>query len=53
LGIVELGRGMGLATIAEGIETDDQLARVRSSGCLMGQGYRSRDRSPQETFPPS
>lgn len=39
VGIVELGRGMGMATIAEGIETDDQLARVRDSGCLMGQGY--------------
>ncbi len=38
-GIVALGRGMGVATTAEGIETDQQLARLRDGGCLMGQGY--------------
>lgn len=56
LGIVELGRGMGMVTIAEGIETDEQLARVRHSGCLMGHWDRaiaSRAPSPRETFPPS
>ncbi len=38
-GILELARGMGLATIAEGIETAQQLARLREGGCVMGQGY--------------
>lgn len=38
-GILELARGMGVATIAEGIETAQQLARLRDSGCPMGQGY--------------
>ncbi len=37
--IVALGRAIGVATLAEGIETADQLARLRHSGCLMGQGY--------------
>ncbi len=36
---VELGRALGLRVIAEGIETREQLASVRSVGCLLGQGF--------------
>jgi len=37
--IIKLGHGMGVATIAEGIESSSQLARLRDYGCPMGQGY--------------
>ena len=34
-----LGRSFGAATTAEGIETEDQLRRVRDEGCTEVQGY--------------
>jgi diguanylate cyclase (GGDEF)-like protein len=37
--IVELGRGMRLETIAEGIESVEQLDRLRQLRCELGQGY--------------
>jgi predicted signal transduction protein with EAL and GGDEF domain len=37
--IVALGRTLGLAIIAEGIEEEGQLERLRSLGCEYGQGY--------------
>jgi diguanylate cyclase (GGDEF)-like protein len=37
--VVEIGRALGMATIAEGIETDRQLERLRAMGCRLGQGY--------------
>jgi diguanylate cyclase (GGDEF)-like protein/PAS domain S-box-containing protein len=37
--IVTLGQTLGLETIAEGIETVEQLAAVRQLGCQIGQGY--------------
>jgi diguanylate cyclase (GGDEF)-like protein len=37
--IVELGRGMRLETIAEGIETVEQLEQLRQLDCQLGQGY--------------
>jgi diguanylate cyclase (GGDEF)-like protein len=37
--ILALGRSLDLRIIAEGIETDDQLAKLRSLGCQAGQGY--------------
>lgn len=36
---VELAKMMNLKTVAEGIETEQQLARVRSLGCDYIQGY--------------
>jgi diguanylate cyclase (GGDEF)-like protein len=38
--IVEVGRGLGLEMIAEGIETDAQAEWFRGLGCRLGQGYR-------------
>jgi diguanylate cyclase (GGDEF)-like protein len=38
-GIVTLARGLQLASVAEGIETEEQLAAVRRLGCDYGQGY--------------
>lgn len=37
--IVRLGRSLELATIAEGVETKDQLDVLRSLGCTYAQGY--------------
>ncbi|MBC7521363.1 MAG: EAL domain-containing protein [Sandarakinorhabdus sp.] len=37
--IINLGRGLGLEVIAEGVETDEQLAFLRSHGCTAIQGY--------------
>jgi diguanylate cyclase (GGDEF)-like protein len=37
--IVQLGQAMGLATVAEGIETAEQAAVLRQLGCGYGQGY--------------
>ena len=37
--IVEVGRTLGLAVVAEGIETEEQADWIRSLGCTFGQGY--------------
>jgi diguanylate cyclase (GGDEF)-like protein/PAS domain S-box-containing protein len=37
--VVELARAIGLRTIAEGVETAEQLALLERLGCLAGQGY--------------
>jgi len=34
-----LGRGMGMSTVAEGIETAEIAAELREMGCDIGQGY--------------
>src|SRR3954465_1386679 len=38
-GLLQLGRGMGLQVIAEGIEDLDQAEWLRAHGCAMAQGY--------------
>ena len=37
--IIELGENLDLVTIAEGIETKEQLDYLKEHNCLMGQGY--------------
>ncbi len=37
--IVEIGRALGIGTIAEGIETERQRERLLAMGCPLGQGY--------------
>jgi len=37
--IADLAHTLGLDVVAEGIETDQQLAAMRELGCEMGQGY--------------
>jgi diguanylate cyclase (GGDEF)-like protein len=37
--IVGLGEALGLATIVEGIETQEQLERLKELGCSLGQGF--------------
>ena len=37
--VVELGHALGLSVVAEGVETDSQLAELRSIGCDAAQGF--------------
>jgi EAL domain-containing protein (putative c-di-GMP-specific phosphodiesterase class I) len=37
--IVQLGRDLGLDTVAEGIETASQLQHLQNEHCVAGQGY--------------
>ena len=38
-GVISIASGLGLYVLAEGVETPEQLARVRSLGCELAQGY--------------
>jgi EAL domain-containing protein (putative c-di-GMP-specific phosphodiesterase class I) len=38
-GVVGLGHGLGLRVVAEGVETEAQLAALRRLGCDRAQGY--------------
>jgi diguanylate cyclase (GGDEF)-like protein/PAS domain S-box-containing protein len=38
-GVITIGRSLGLDVIAEGIETEHQVARLREWRCGSGQGY--------------
>jgi diguanylate cyclase (GGDEF)-like protein len=37
--VVSLAHALGLLAVAEGVETDEQLAELRHLGCDFGQGY--------------
>jgi diguanylate cyclase (GGDEF)-like protein len=37
--VTGLGASMGIKTTAEGVETDEQMARIRAEGCTQVQGY--------------
>ena len=37
--VTELGKSLGIATTAEGVETSEQFALLRSEGCNEVQGY--------------
>jgi diguanylate cyclase (GGDEF)-like protein/PAS domain S-box-containing protein len=36
---IELGRGLGMTTLAEGIETEAEWHFLRERGCVLGQGF--------------
>ena len=46
--IVGLGRSMGLTTVAEGVELEQQRATLRELGCKIGQGYLFAKAMPAE-----
>ncbi|MFZ1702303.1 MAG: PAS domain S-box protein [Pyrinomonadaceae bacterium] len=51
--ILMLGENLDLEVVAEGIETASQLDKLRSLGCMKGQGYlfaRPTDRKTAEAF---
>jgi diguanylate cyclase (GGDEF)-like protein len=45
---VELGHALGLRVVAEGVETDVQLAQLRRLGCDGAQGYLFSQPMPEE-----
>jgi EAL domain-containing protein (putative c-di-GMP-specific phosphodiesterase class I) len=42
--VIDLANAMGISTVAEGVETEDQLAGLRMLGCPVAQGSISRNR---------
>jgi diguanylate cyclase len=49
-GIVQLSHSLGLTVVAEGVETDEQLAFLRAVGCDLAQGYRVSPALPPHEF---
>jgi diguanylate cyclase (GGDEF)-like protein/PAS domain S-box-containing protein len=49
-GIVSLVRALNMKAIAEGVETAEQLARLRQMGCEMAQGYYFSEPLPSEAL---
>ena len=47
--LVSLAHALGLVAVAEGIETDGQLAQLRELGCDLGQGYLLARPAPADT----
>jgi EAL domain-containing protein (putative c-di-GMP-specific phosphodiesterase class I) len=37
--VVQLAEGLGVGTVGEGVETEEQLAMLRKAGCQVAQGY--------------
>jgi EAL domain-containing protein (putative c-di-GMP-specific phosphodiesterase class I) len=37
--VIDLANAMGISTVAEGVETEGQLARLRMLGCPVAQGF--------------
>jgi EAL domain-containing protein (putative c-di-GMP-specific phosphodiesterase class I) len=47
--VVGLGQALGLAVVAEGVETAEESAQVSALGCTQGQGYYwARPLSPEQ-----
>ncbi len=46
--VIGLSKALGLSTVAEGVESDDQVAALRSLGCELAQGFRfARPQAPE------
>lgn len=48
--VVDLARTLGLTTVAEGVETSDQLTRLAAMGCPLLQGYLLARPMPADEF---
>jgi EAL domain-containing protein (putative c-di-GMP-specific phosphodiesterase class I) len=47
---IDMGHGLGLKVVAEGIETEAAAARLRDFGCDIGQGFLYAKPMPIEAF---
>ncbi len=50
--VVSLAHALGLRAVAEGVETPEQLAELRTLGCELAQGYLFGHPAPPETYGP-
>jgi EAL domain-containing protein (putative c-di-GMP-specific phosphodiesterase class I) len=48
--VIDLGRNLGLHTVAEGIEDDETWEHLRRLGCDSGQGYLLARPMPAESL---
>ncbi len=48
--VIQMARSLGMETICEGIETEEQVQLLRSLGCDMAQGYFYAKPMPVEAF---
>jgi EAL domain-containing protein (putative c-di-GMP-specific phosphodiesterase class I) len=48
--VVSLAHALGLRAVAEGVETPEQLAELRTLGCELAQGYLFGRPAPAETW---
>ncbi len=48
--VVSLAHALGLRAVAEGVETPEQLAELRTLGCELAQGYLFGRPAPPETW---
>jgi EAL domain-containing protein (putative c-di-GMP-specific phosphodiesterase class I) len=48
--VVSLAHALGLRAVAEGVETPDQLAELRTLGCELAQGYLFGRPAPADTY---
>ncbi|MCB5175505.1 EAL domain-containing protein [Microvirga lenta] len=49
--VLNLGRGLGITTVAEGVETELQATYLRAQGCDIGQGYLFGKAVPRSEIP--
>jgi len=50
--IIAMADSLGMTTVAEGVETASQAARLEALGCPVGQGYFFGRPAPAEAVPP-
>jgi diguanylate cyclase (GGDEF)-like protein/PAS domain S-box-containing protein len=48
--ILRIGETLNMSTVAEGIESEEQLGRLRELGCALGQGFYYSQPLPTEDF---
>jgi EAL domain-containing protein (putative c-di-GMP-specific phosphodiesterase class I) len=50
--VVSLAHALGLSSTAEGVETPEQLAHLRTLGCELAQGHLFSEPRPASELPP-
>ncbi|GAA0245736.1 putative bifunctional diguanylate cyclase/phosphodiesterase [Cryptosporangium japonicum] len=51
-GVLDLAYRLGLETVAEGVETEEQASQLRDLGCRYGQGFYFGPPAPPAELPP-